>query len=244
MATPREIVVHGRTFERFSRVEIHPRVASLLALHPRGKVLDFPAGSGALSWRLHGEGFEVIAADARVDSFANPEIRIVEADLNQRFPFEDASFDAACFLEGPEHVENVFHCFREFRRVIKPGGVLIISLPNYSNIESRLKSLVFGASEPVLSVPEHGKFASFPGALHINRLTYAAMATALELAGFRVTGVHRDRVKWKQQLLWPLAWAIMLASGLRSRSRTRYRTSESNQAAVLMGGNTLIITAA
>lgn len=63
------IDVYGKRFPRFSRIEIHPAVAKILMQFPRGRLLDFPAGSGALSYRLYKDGFDVTACDLNPDLF-------------------------------------------------------------------------------------------------------------------------------------------------------------------------------
>ena len=118
----------------------------------KGKVLDFPAGTGRLSWMLHNEGFDVTAADIGIDLFRNPEIPIFKADMDGRFPFDDGSFDYAFCIDGPEHTENMYHSFREFSRVLKKGGLFTLSYPNYSNIESRLRNIFYGILEPVEAI--------------------------------------------------------------------------------------------
>ncbi|MGK9452838.1 class I SAM-dependent methyltransferase [Acidithiobacillus caldus] len=240
------VEVCGRKFPGFSRSEIHPIVSSMVCENPPGKVLDFPAGAGALAWRLHNCGFDVTSADKVVDNFLNHEMTIVEADLNYRFPFADGSFDYACFIEGPEHVENVYHCFREFSRVLKPGGKLFLSIPNYSNLQNRLKDLVYGVSEPVVDWEtlqrEYDEDSRYM--IHINRLHYPMVRMALEAAGLKVSTIRKDKIKRKQQFLWPVAAAIYGITKLRgNRGRVKYWMHETNSPDVLMGGNTLILSA-
>lgn len=52
----------------------------------RGRVLDYPAGAGRLSWRPYNEGFDVAAADTETEIFVNPEIPVVHGNLDGPFP--------------------------------------------------------------------------------------------------------------------------------------------------------------
>ena len=237
--------VYGRVFPSYSRSAIHPVISSILKEKPKGKILDFPCGSGSLAWRLHNEGFNVVAADIYPEVFENPEIEIHKGDLNSIFPFSDNVFDYACFVEGPEHVENVFHCLREFARVIKPGGILIVSLPNYSNLQNRFKQFFNGVIEPVVSYESlKSDYDGNQFRFHINRLPYPMMRMALEFAGFKVQEVYQDSVKKKQRILWPVAWLIQLLTYLRGeRSNRKYWTKDNNSSKILMGGNTIILVA-
>ena len=62
-------------------------------------------------------------------------------DLNAFLPFRTASFDAVDLVEVIEHIENQPQLIRELARVLKPGGVALISTPNM--LESHVASAVF-----------------------------------------------------------------------------------------------------
>lgn len=239
------VTVHGRTFKSFSRQEIHPVISSLLGGEKRGKLLDFPSGSGALSYRLFKEGFDVTGCDIAPENFEPSELRCVRGDLNAPFPFEAGSFDAACFIEGPEHVENPFAAFREFARVIRPGGCLVVSIPNYNNIEQRIRVLFYGTAEKAVTQERlKAEFAGHEYMLHLSPLLYAQLRFFLESSGFRIERIERDKVKWKQWAWAPLVGLIKLVTVLGgSRARERYFADQANSNAVLMGGNTLIVLA-
>ena len=239
------VEVYGRIFPSYSRSEINPAISRILKNMPRGTLLDFPAGSGSLAWRLQNEGFAVTAADVAPEAFENPEIEIVRADLNRTFPFKSDRFDYACFVEGPEHVENVFQCLREFARILKPGGMLVVSLPNYSNLQNRIKQFLNGVIEPVVSYESlKSDYVGNEFMIHINRLPYPMMRMALEFAGFKIESVHEDKPKAKQRLLWPIAWAIQLVTLIRGeKAQKKYWMKDNNATEVLMGGNTLILVA-
>jgi len=240
-----DIEVYGRKFPSFSRREIHPAISRVMADFPRGTLLDMPTGAGALAWRLHNEGFQVTGGDLFPKYFKNPEIMVVGADLNRRFPFDDGSFDYACFVEGPEHVENVFFCFREFARILKPNGTIILSIPNYSNLQNRLKELLYGTPESVVTKEQLvSEYNDDSHMIHINRVRFPELKMALELTGFKISSLHIDKVKSGQRLLWPLAALIRLITYIRGKDgEKKYGMRENNSEPVLMGGNTLIITA-
>lgn len=235
-----------RRFRKFSRDAIHGVVARLLRDEPRGRLLDMPAGSGALSYALQHEGFEVTACDIHPENFEpSEEIPVVNGDLSERFPFDDAAFDVATFIDGPEHVANPFAAFREFGRVVRPGGLLVVTIPNYSNLESRLKLLMYGTVEKVVSQARlRDDFGGDPAMLHISPLGYAQLRFFLEASGFRIERIDRDSPKPKQWFLLPVAAVVWLVSALRgTRGREKYWLDGANSPAVLMGGNTLVLLA-
>ena len=72
----------SRPSSNHARPEIHKTVAAILDPLPRGKLLDVPAGEGALSARLAEAGFDVRACDLypeifRVHRYRSPPRRFV-----------------------------------------------------------------------------------------------------------------------------------------------------------------------
>jgi 2-polyprenyl-3-methyl-5-hydroxy-6-metoxy-1,4-benzoquinol methylase len=99
------------------------------------EVLDAGCGVGwgtatlaAASARVTGVDVAPIAVEeARRGYGAQAEFAV--ADLLE-LPFEDGRFDAAVCFEAIEHVADPGRALDELRRVLKPGGLLLISTPN------------------------------------------------------------------------------------------------------------------
>lgn len=113
---------------------IHDRVVEFLRSETKGPLLDVGAGDGTLSDRLCGEGFSVKAVDLFTNDFKPKDIEIVSANLNRGIPFRDNEFSVVVATEVIEHIENPWFFVRELYRVIKPGGVAVISTPNLANL--------------------------------------------------------------------------------------------------------------
>ncbi|MCU0914842.1 MAG: class I SAM-dependent methyltransferase [Planctomycetes bacterium] len=225
-----------------SRDAIHRALLTLTSDLPPGRVLDFPSGHGRLTHWLKQRGNEVIACDINAGVYPDSGIGIQPGDLNKEFPFENSSFDHAFCVDGPEHAENLYHTFREFYRVLKAGGTFIVTLPNFSNLESRFHYLLHGVMEPVTTGEQLRASAGGTGTFHINRPSYAMLRMALEFAGFRVTRVTYDKPKPKQMLLLPLYGVIQALTVLRgAKGEAKFWLRDSNQWNVLMGGNTQIV---
>jgi SAM-dependent methyltransferase len=103
-----------------------------LSARPGPEVLDGGAGQGTMSRRLAELGFDVTSTDASPAAVAALRDRVpgnvVEADLTA-LPFEAASFEAAVLGEVLEHVEDDAAALAEVARVLRPGGVLALSVP-------------------------------------------------------------------------------------------------------------------
>ena len=102
-------------------------------------VLDIPAGNGLVSSELKKLGAEIVSADIN-EEFAD----FIQADMEKPLPFSDESFDAVVCLEGIEHILHPESLFSELARVLKKGGILIITTPNVQSFYSRYQLLCTG----------------------------------------------------------------------------------------------------
>src|SRR3989344_2258974 len=115
------------------------------------KVLECGVGSGLFLSKLYDEGYrDLYGAD--IDdyrSFADEKSGKVKqfAVLDMcfdKFPWPDGFFDAITAWEVFEHLENPYHLIREVERMLKPGGFLVLSMPNAISLISRLLFLKNG----------------------------------------------------------------------------------------------------
>jgi SAM-dependent methyltransferase len=103
----------------------HAALAPLIANHASGKILD--AGAGRMAWRamLQAKASDYVATDY---GQTHPDIGFT-ADMTKRLPVDDSSFDTVFCCSVLEHVENPAAAMSELARVLKPGGILILSVP-------------------------------------------------------------------------------------------------------------------
>ncbi|MFQ5846120.1 MAG: class I SAM-dependent methyltransferase [Candidatus Methylomirabilales bacterium] len=237
-AQPRQTIPRGRE-------GIHEKVLAYLAEKPRGKVLDIPTGYGALAKRLVDLQFDVTCCDIDPTQFSVDELAVDRGDLNARIPYGDRQFDYVCFLEGIEHTENPYNAVREVSRVLKPGGTLIMTTPNYVNIERRLKFLVTGSfTKPVSQHAFREKYRGKITEMHLTPLGFTLLKFALEHARLRITEISTGKKKRRQVFLRPLVWLIRVYNRLWPEdARERYWISETSSDAILGGGDTLFIFA-
>jgi SAM-dependent methyltransferase len=99
--------------------------------------LDLGAGRGELSARLALLGYDVTAVERYAPQF-EAKVPLVDADLNEAFPFDDATFDVAMGIEILEHLENPRVFLRELARILRPGGTAVVSTPNLTSLLSRI----------------------------------------------------------------------------------------------------------
>ena len=231
---------------------VHDTVAEILAALPAcGALLDVPAGEGALAARLGRAGFDVRCCDLYPEIFRLPGVEITRGDLSGVLPYADEEFDAVTCVEGLEHIENPQQAVREFSRLLRRGGHLIVTVPNILNIEERVKWLLHGYTSHFKPLSREfleevrGEFGGREEvALHVNPISYAELRYTLEKYGFRVAGVHRDKPKSNLWAYYPLVALIRLVARLTPARKRRARWTEELQSKeILLGGNTLIVHA-
>src|SRR6266478_2621489 len=230
---------------------IHYTVVAILEKERRGPLLDVPAGEGALAARLLSAGFEVNCCDLYPEIFRLRDVGIRQGDLNGELPFDSRSFDYVTCLEGLEHIENPQQAIREFARVLRPGGTVIVSIPNILNIEERLKWLLYGYTshfKPLTRAhvaqlrAEYGNREEI--AAHVNPIGYSELRYILEKYGFEIAEVRRDKPKSNAWLYWPIVLLIRMIARLTPAAKRKERwTAELASDEVLLGGNTLIVRA-
>ena len=188
----------------------HTVVEQLLLLEPAvHAVLDIPCGEGAFTARLAARGLAVQAGDCQ-PILKVPNVPFTACDMNQPLPFKAGEFDAVVCIDGIEHLERPFDFIRESRRILRVGGVLLISTPNISSLRSRWRWFLTGfhhqGKSPLneaLPTPYH----------HIRLFSFADLRYVLHANGFRITAIRCNRVKpiaWIYAPLIPLAWLITL----------------------------------
>ena len=110
----------------------------------KGKVvLDLAAGSGVTSEILLELGAKVEAFDLFPEYFMLKEIPCTRADILDKIPVPDAYADYIICQEGVEHFSDQFKAYKEFNRILKPGGKFLMTTPSYSNLKAKMSYLLF-----------------------------------------------------------------------------------------------------
>jgi len=99
-----------------------------------------------------------------------------QCDFNEKLPFRNKSFDAVISLEVIEHLEKSEFFLQEINRILKKGGVLILSTPNFAWFPYRLRHLL-------------GKAPYLEG-YHIRHFTYSSLTEKLKKAGFKLIATN------------------------------------------------------
>lgn len=111
-----------------------------------GVLLDLGCSTGDWASYWAGQGWKCLAVDINADAVEAARAKGIDAkvcDLNsERLPFEDNSVDLVFAGELIEHLLDTDGFLREAHRVLKPGGHLLLTTPNLSSFENRLRLLL------------------------------------------------------------------------------------------------------
>jgi 2-polyprenyl-3-methyl-5-hydroxy-6-metoxy-1,4-benzoquinol methylase len=112
------------------------RYAVAAPLAEAKRVLDAACGEGYGSFLLARSASSVVGVDLSQDTishasqrYAQPNLRFEAASVTQ-LPLADASVDVVVSFETIEHLSPQAEMLAEFRRVLAPDGVLVLSSPN------------------------------------------------------------------------------------------------------------------
>ncbi|MDK2971962.1 MAG: hypothetical protein PWP23_1717 [Candidatus Sumerlaeota bacterium] len=143
---------------------------------PKGRLLDIGCSTGKLmeiararGWDV--QGIELSAALAGAARRRNPGAFVSQGDFLELGELEPATFSAIVALDVIEHVLDPRAFARRARRLLAPGGTLLLQTPNARSLRARLHGAAWNMLIP---------------AYHFHLFAPRALATLLESEGFRV----------------------------------------------------------
>ncbi len=190
------------------------------------RILDLPCGRGFyLNMLRHVSGCALVGADlewevlrqARRNLAPAPDLGLQRADI-YRMPYADAVFDAVILSEVLEHIDDDIAGLREAYRVLKPDGVLAVTVPNadypfwWDPINKSLERL---CKRHIQQGPLAGIWAN-----HLRLYSAGQLRDAVEAAGFAIED-ERCMTHHCFPFIHNLVYGIgkpLLESGLLSRS--------------------------
>ncbi len=170
-----------------------------------GRLLDAGSGGDALGRVLKERGFDVYS----LDLYARPYLkeRFVRADMNANLPFVDGAFDYVLCSESLQYLENHANLFREFQRVLRGGGSVIVSIPNLLNVSSRLYFLHRGyypSFKPIRTIDAGKEWDS----IAYNPISFVEILELAKRSGFELKSINASRMKSSNLPLYPFLKAL------------------------------------
>ncbi|HMP81473.1 MAG TPA: class I SAM-dependent methyltransferase [Verrucomicrobiota bacterium] len=163
-------------------------------------VVDLPAGAGEMSRELRALGAAVEPYDLYPEFFKVDGLTCKFADLEKTLPIPTGHADYVLFQEGMEHLPDQLGPLREFNRILKKGGRLILTTPNPSCLRARLCSLLLDGylfnNLPInetsairfLDKKEHRYYFG-----HIFLISAQRLRILGRVAGFRIAAIHPSK---------------------------------------------------
>lgn len=156
-------------------------------------ILDLAAGVGYVTRRvLEKYPAKVVSHDISPSCLGflrNTGAPTVSFDIDHNeigFPFASGAFDAVISLVTIEHVFFVDEFLQEIRRILRPGGYLYLSTPNYAAPEYTIRPLLFGRSfhDPLSPSSRYEFYA------HVRYFTSRTLFEFAAAKGFRLDAVY------------------------------------------------------
>ncbi len=189
----------------------------------------------ALRAELFGSGGVDPARPQRGAILATP------ADMEARLPFPDASFDIVLCVEGIEHVMDRHKTLAEFRRVLRPGGRLLLTTPNLLSLRARLAYALTGQRAFKSWIDEHTSVwgrspegdRTYHG--HAFLVSYFQVRYSLHHTGFRISRALDSNWSVSSVLLTPLVPLLWLATLLAQRRAVKRFARTQREGAIAPG---------
>jgi 2-polyprenyl-3-methyl-5-hydroxy-6-metoxy-1,4-benzoquinol methylase len=148
---------HNRTERGAGFVFAGPERVALFRRYvggPGRRVLDLGCRDGALT-QAYLEGNDVVGVDADREALAAAAGLGIETrwtDLDQQLELDEESFDVVVAGELLEHLRDPQRLVAEIRRLLRPGGTFVASVPNAYRLKNRLR---FALGRPPEDDPTH-----------------------------------------------------------------------------------------
>ncbi|MBN2508042.1 MAG: class I SAM-dependent methyltransferase [Verrucomicrobia bacterium] len=194
-------------------------------------VVDLPAGKGRMSRALREMGATVEPYDLYPEYFEVEGMACRFADLERELPIAGSHADYAVFQEGLEHLPDQLRPLREFNRILKPRGRLLLTTPNPSSLRARLcHFLVEGYLFNRLPINEASAIRMLDRPRgryyfgHVFLIGAQRLRLLARIAGFRLAGIHPNRLSAFSVLLGVVYPVLLACNALACQgSRRRYR---------------------
>jgi SAM-dependent methyltransferase len=210
------------------RIVLDARIESTLALllpAPGGALLDVGCATGVVTeWMADKVGAaRVVGVDfvPAPASASKLETQAVNLDSTEPLPYADATFDVVTCLETVEHVHDTDHLVSELRRVLKPTGYAVVSVPRIDGLLT-VTMLALGMQPPAIECSLRRRYGSPEAGTrvsgHVSHFTRRALEELLASHRFRIdafaqASIYRSWLLaaprrpslWKRLPLWAFA---------------------------------------
>ena len=170
-----------RIYEKVKQVNLRNKRRMALQGLAIGRLLDIGCGVGDFLRVVKASGWEVagIEPSAAAQAIAAKRLGFMPLPPSAASSLADASFDVITMWHVLEHVDDLHEQFASLQRLLKPGGRLILALPNYQSYDAAYYKSTWAAWD----VPRH-----------LNHFNRDFLVSNLSDFGFEY--IDTQRLKW------------------------------------------------
>jgi 2-polyprenyl-3-methyl-5-hydroxy-6-metoxy-1,4-benzoquinol methylase len=143
----------------------------------KGALLDVGAGAGTFAAYMQQAGWQVTAlepdADTRRNALEQYQVQLQPSE--QLFELVPQSFHAITMWHVLEHVHDLHGYLSQMKKLLKPGGVMFVAVPNYTSYDAKK----YGSYWAAYDIP-----------IHLYHFSPASMHRLMLAHGFKITGVR------------------------------------------------------
>jgi SAM-dependent methyltransferase len=175
-------------FQRFLHHVGHRRMEVVEQHQPVGRFLDVGCGTGDVLVAAQERGWQVVGAEPVEESAAIAAARGVEVRnaLLERSGLPEGSYDAVGAFHVLEHMEDGRSFLQLMARWARPGGLVVVEVPNWGGFHRRRKGVAWPGLRPLE---------------HVAHYDAGTLAAALARAGLEVVEVRSLGFLWREQSL-------------------------------------------
>lgn len=183
----------------------HGRIAEFMRGRPPSRVLDLGCGPGWLAERMTRAGHQVVGVDLVESQGVGARMsRFVQCDLERGLTLDrDECFDVVVAADVLEHLRDPERLLREALRHLRPGGLVLASVPNVSHwyVRARVALGLFSYDQRGILDRSHIRFFTRRSFLQLARRCQLEVVTKfhtglpLEPLGFRPSSAVSRFVK-------------------------------------------------
>jgi len=163
-------------------------------------------------------GAKVEAFDLFPEYFMLKNIECKRADIMNKIPLNDDYADMLICQEGIEHFSDQLKVFKEFNRVLKTKGKLIITTPSYSHLSAKFSYLLFESEASKLMPPNEIDDIWMADKTITNEIYYGhifliglqKLRVLGKLSGFQISEIKYVRLSKGSLFLFPFFYPLIL----------------------------------
>lgn len=167
-----------RLYEFVKSFNIKHKTAMAIDGLPQGRLLDIGCGVGDFLVHVKQQGWEIQGIEPSADAkqIAQSRLGFLPKDPLEYAQLEEASFDVITMWHVLEHIDDLHFQTSEILRLLKPGGRLIIAIPNFQSFDCQYYK---------------DKWAAWDVPRHLNHFSQQTLQSIITSVGFQTIDTQR-----------------------------------------------------